>query len=74
MSQFTPSDESGVYALVIETAGQAAILLETEGHQSSHEAAHARIRFPNTIRWAVVRLVYESGNELLLHDMKRMQK
>lgn len=29
---------------------------------------------PDCLRAAVVRLTYEAGNELLIHDMKRMQE
>lgn len=69
-------DNDGVFGLVIETAGQAPILLETEGDQSSREAAMGRVTQAfggKPLRWCLVRLVPVCGNELLLLDMQRLQ-
>lgn len=69
-------DRNGVFGLVIETPSQAPILLETEGDQSSHEAAMLRSGVAmggRPVRWCVVRLVPVAGNELLLLDMQRLQ-
>lgn len=68
--------KTGVFGLVIENSGQAPILLETEGDQSSREVALDRVakvfnRHPH--RWCLVRLVPVEGNELLLLDMQRLQ-
>ena len=72
-------DDSGCYAVVAEFKGEGPLLMETLGQASSHEAALHRMRAlmaePRVIRAAVVRLEpTKDGNELLLIDMKRMQK
>lgn len=69
-------DNDGVFGLVIETESQAPILLETEGDQSSREAAMGRVKQAfggRPLRWCLVRLVPVCGNELLLLDMQRLQ-
>ena len=69
-------DRAGVFGLVIETPNQAPILLETEGDQSSREAAMGRVKQAfggRPLRWCLVRLVPVCGNELLLLDMQRLQ-
>lgn len=69
-------DNEGVFGLVIETESQAPILLETEGDQSSREAAMGRVKQAfggRPLRWCLVRLVPVCGNELLLLDMQRLQ-
>ena len=75
-----PTEEGPeVYGVLFESTNQGPILMETEGPRSSLEAAleqatKLRAR-PGTLRVCVVRLTYEGhGNELLLHDMERMQK
>jgi hypothetical protein len=69
------SDHDGVYGVVAEFPNQGPILMEQEGLHSSYESAHESARKLGTaIRWAVVRLTYIGGNEMLIHDMKRMQK
>lgn len=75
----TRADDSGVYAVVAEFKGEGPLLLETVGKSTSYEAALERMRGliceARVIRAAVVQLEPTSdGNELLLVDMKRMQK
>lgn len=73
-------DAGEVFAVVAEFKNEGPILMETEGGATSREAAFARrdrlLGEPRCIRACVVRLVAEKwgGNDLLLHDMKRMQK
>ena len=69
---------SEVFAVIAEFKNQAPILMEVEGPRSSRDRAHDHmdtlLSRPNCLRAAVVRLTYEAGNELLIHDMKRMQE
>ncbi len=72
-------DELGVYAVIGEFKAEGPLLWETTGAQSSYEAAIKRMEDmasnPKCIRAAVVRLqATHFGNELLLTDMRRMQK
>ena len=71
-------DFTNAFGVIVEFKGQAPILMETEGEASSHEKAMARMREmlarPNVVRAAMVRLVYEGGNELLVRDLERMQE
>ena len=66
-----------LFAVVAEWSNQGPILMETEGPYTSYEAAQERVQRMLTdrtfLRVCIVRLVYESGNALILHDMKRMQ-
>lgn len=73
------SDDPGeLFAVVAEFSNQGPILMETEGPFSSYERAMERVENlagnRSCLRACVVRLVYEAGNSLVLHDMKRMQK
>lgn len=75
----TEDDGKGVYAVVAESKGEGPLLMETVGQSSSRAAALQRMRTlmaeHRVIRAAVVRLEPTTdGNELLLIDMKRMQK
>jgi hypothetical protein len=70
-------DRAGVFVTVIETASQGPIVLETEGEDTSYQAAHDRAQKAlgqTCLRWCVCRLVPVSGNELLPIDLQRMQK
>ena len=70
-------DREGVFVLMIETASQAPIILETEGDQSSFDKTEERIRLAfggKPLRYCICRLVPVAGNELLPIDMQRMQK
>lgn len=72
-------DGTGLYALVAEFKGEGPILMEAVGRSTSYETVLARLRTmsadPRVIRVAIVRLEPTGdGNELLLIDMKRMQK
>lgn len=71
-------DVGEVFAVVAEWKNQGPILMETEGPKSSRDKAYEQmgqvLSRPHCLRAAVVRIVYEAGNELLIHDMKRMQE
>ena len=71
-------DDLGVLGVVVEMANQGPLLLEAEGQSTSYEAAMKRCSElagkRGVVRVAVVRLTIENGNELILHDMKRMQR
>ncbi len=71
-------DVTEVFAVIVEFKDQGPILMECEGPSSSRDAAYDHMNMllsrQNTLRACIVRLEYERGNELLLHDMKRMQK
>lgn len=71
-------DDTGCFGVVIESAGQAPILLESEGADTTFDAAMARAKKVQTVggpavRYCVVRLVPVAGNELLLADLQRSQ-
>ena len=72
------TDEPEVFGIVAESKDDGPILWECAAAASGIEAVRARAKQfaqdPRTIRVCVVRLVYESGNELLLSDMARLQK
>lgn len=76
----TDDDGSGVFAVLMETKTQGPILMETEGPDSSREAAFKRrdalLARPDTIRACVVRIVPDrwGGNDALIHAMRGMQK
>jgi hypothetical protein len=67
-----------LYAVVAEWKNQGPILMETEGLWSSLHEARKRAGEMNersgVLRTCVVRLAYDSGNALLLHDMARMHR
>jgi len=65
--------DEGAYGLIIEAAGQAPILLELEGCDSSFNDVMGRLAKMTHTRWCVVRLVPVDGNELLLLDFERLQ-
>lgn len=71
-------DVTEVFAVIAEFKDQGPILMECEGQRSSRDAAFDHmsrlLSQKDTLRACVVRLEYKGGNELLLHDMKRMQK
>jgi hypothetical protein len=70
-------DRDGCFVAVVEMPGQAPIVLETEGADTSYERAIERARKAlggTSIRFCVCRLVPVAGNELLPIDLKRMQK
>lgn len=71
-------DVTEVFAVIAEFKDQGPILMECEGQRSSRDAAFDHMRGllarGRVLRACVVRLEWEGGNELLLHDMKRMQK
>lgn len=72
-----PYDREGVFVTVVETANQSPIVLEAEGPQTSFYAARDRAEVifgSKAVRWCVCRLVPVAGNELLAHDIQRMQK
>ena len=67
--------EEGSYGLIVEYQGQAPLLLEAEGCDSSFRSTLARVEkfHGKPLRWCVVRLVPVEGNELLLLDFERLQ-
>lgn len=69
--------EEGAYALVTESPGQAPILMETEGCDTSFQSCMRRLdrmaKAGHAQRWCIVRLVPVDGNELLLLDLERLQ-
>lgn len=70
-------DRDGAFVVIIETAGQGPIVLETEGEDSGYAAAEARARNAlggRPLRFCICRLVPVAGNELLPLDLQRMQK
>lgn len=71
-------ETSGVFGVIVEYQNQGPILMECEGPRSSYGAALDYMRRlvsgGRVLRACVVRLEYEDGNELLILDMKRMQK
>ena len=71
--------DSSVYAVIAESKAEGPLLWETTGAGSSYDSAVRRMEEalarPNIIRAAIVRLqATHFGNELLLTDMRRMQK
>ena len=70
-----PYDDDGVFVIVAEWRDQGPIVMETEGPQSSREEACTRMaKMPHITRACICSLVPVRGNELLILDMKRMQK
>lgn len=68
-------EDDGVFVIVAEGAGQGPIIMETEGADTSRDSAMDRVgSVPWAHRYCVARLTFVSGNELLFHDIKRMQK
>lgn len=68
--------EEGAYGVIVEYAGQAPILLEREGCDSSFQSCMDRVNrkmHGPPLRWCIVRLVPVDGNELLLLDFERLQ-
>ena len=70
--------EEGAYALITESAGQATIVSETEGCNSSFKACENlkdhMMKNGYAKRWCIARLVPVEGNELLVLDLERLQK
>lgn len=70
-------DRGGCFVAVIESANQGPIVLETEGEDTSFDAARKRAERAlggSSLRWCICRLVPVMGNELLPLDLQRMQK
>lgn len=71
-------DVGEVFAVMAEFKDTGPFLMETDGPRSSREKAYEQMRTvvskPHCLRAAVVRLTHDGGNELLIHDMKRMQE
>lgn len=67
--------DSGAFGLIVEFNGQAPILMELEGCDSSFQSVLQRAAGPtsSSVRWCIVRLVPVEGNELLLLDFERLQ-
>ena len=73
-------DLTEIFAVVAEFKDEAPILMETEGRHTSRAAAFARrdrlLGESRCIRACVVQITADrfGGNDLLLHDMKRIQE
>lgn len=71
-------DAGELFVVVAEWADQGPIVMETEGAWTSRDEAMKRAeKLMGTrtyLRVCIARLVYESGNALVLHDLKRMQR
>lgn len=69
-------ERTGCYGVIVDWKAQEPTLMESEGPATSHERARSLMeRFaanPNVLRVAMVRLVYESGSQLLMLDMERL--
>lgn len=67
-------DTNGVFVVLAEGQTQSPIVMETEGDNSTFDAAQDRAKKGQwALRTCVCRLVPVSGNELLYLDMIRMQ-
>ncbi|MBK8772923.1 MAG: hypothetical protein IPM06_21170 [Rhizobiales bacterium] len=66
----------GAYVLVTEWSGQAPIIMETEGCDSSVASCRERAGklTREQQRWCIARLVPVEGNELLILDLERLQQ
>lgn len=76
MAEAMKARESGVFGVLAEFGMQAPILMETEGPDSTYEAASERAKRAlshGAIRACVVRLVFEDGNASVFREMERMQ-
>jgi hypothetical protein len=73
IKQIDTYDTEGVFVVIAEGRNQAPIILETEGEDSSFDAAQKRAKSGHWLRVCVCRVVPVSSNELLALDMIRMQ-
>jgi len=68
----------GAYVVVTEYLGQAPIVLETEGCDTSFAACDARVSRlrgnGQATRWCIARLLPVEGNDLLILDLERLQQ
>ena len=71
-------DLTEIFGVVAEFRNQAPILMEAEGEKTSRDSAYEHMEkllsSNRVLRACVVRLEYDGGNALTLHDMKRIQK
>lgn len=69
-------DDEGIYVVIAEGRMQGPIIMETEGEDSSRQAAEDRARSAQNwiVRHCICRLVPVEGNMLLPKDMERMQR
>jgi hypothetical protein len=70
--------DEGAYVVVFEHAGQAPIVLEAEGCDTSFNSCMDRVERMRgngrAARWCIARLVPVDGNELLILDLERLQQ
>lgn len=67
-------EREGVFVLIVEGKGQAPIVMEAEGQQTSYDAAMDRLgKISWAHRYCLCRLVPVAGNDLVLLDAQRMQ-
>lgn len=71
-------DGPNVYCVIAEGKQEEPLIMEVSGQGTGLASAVQRSRLlADSRQWtrvAVARLVYETGNALLLHDMERMQR
>lgn len=73
--------DEGAYVVITETDGQAPIVMETEGADTSLASCMERVNRMRggafggpQRRWCIARLVPVEGNELLVLDLERLQE
>lgn len=70
--------DEGAYVVIVEWPGQAPMVMETEGADTSLATCTERVtRMMNqgrAGRWCIARLIPVEGNELLVLDLERLQQ
>ncbi len=69
--------EEGAYVVIAEWGGQAPIVMEAEGCDTSMASCLERVKRiqgqQGHVRWCIARLIPIDGNELLALDLERLQ-
>lgn len=70
--------DEGAYVVIAEWPGQAPIVMEAEGCDTSQASCMERVKRMQSQgqagRWCIARLVPVDGNELLVLDLERLQQ
>lgn len=70
--------DEGAYVVIAEWPGQAPIVMEAEGCDTSLSSCMERVKRMQANgqagRWCIARLVPVEGNELLVLDLERLQQ